>query len=91
MIPPKLRLDQWVLGSPADEGLDGKVHVVEFWATWCGPCRSSMPHISELQQRHGDDVTFIGVTREDVATVNRFLDKESPIWPIVRSGQVSSG
>ena len=37
-----------------------------------------MPHISELQQHHGDSVTFIGVTREDVATVNKFLDTESP-------------
>ncbi len=75
---PELHLDQWVLGSPADEGFNGKVHVVEFWATWCGPCRTSMPHISELQQHHGDSVTFIGVTREDVATVNKFLDTESP-------------
>ena len=29
----------------------GRCYVVEFWATWCGPCRSSMPHISQLQDR----------------------------------------
>ena len=75
---PKLQLDQFVLGSPLNESLEGKVHVVEFWATWCGPCRRSMPHISELQQYHRDEVTFIGVTREDTATVSEFLEDESP-------------
>jgi hypothetical protein len=35
--------------------------VVEFWATWCGPCRATIPHLTELQKKH-KDVTFIGVS-----------------------------
>jgi hypothetical protein len=35
--------------------------VVEFWATWCGPCRTSIPHLTDLQKKH-PDVTFIGVS-----------------------------
>lgn len=54
-----------------------KVYVLEFWATWCGPCVASMPHMSELQEKYADyDVTFIGVSDEPLATVVSFLFKE---------------
>ena len=65
-------------GAPVSAPLTGKVHVVEFWATWCGPCRVGMPHISELQTHYGDDVVFMGITREDEATVNKFLASTAP-------------
>ncbi len=74
---PALQLDQWVVGKPVDQALSDGVYVVEFWATWCGPCRVGMPHISELQQHYGDEVTFVGVTREDVETVEEFLAGEA--------------
>ena len=54
----------------------GKVYVVEFWATWCGPCIASMPHIAELQEQHSDTVQVVSITREDVETVNQFLKRE---------------
>ncbi len=75
---PGLHIAKWVKGDPIDEPLKGKVHVVEFWATWCGPCRVGMPHISTLQSEYGDEVAFIGVTREDEAKVSTFLEAESP-------------
>nr|WP_161501606.1 TlpA disulfide reductase family protein [Rhodopirellula sp. SM50] len=70
---PGLEIAKWVRGEPVEDPLRDRVHVVEFWATWCGPCRAGMPHISELQSEFADDVTFIGVTREDEATVEGFL------------------
>ena len=58
---------------------EGRVTVMEFWATWCGPCRAGMPHISELQQKHADrGLTIIGVTREKPEVVREFLAK--PEW-----------
>jgi thiol-disulfide isomerase/thioredoxin len=40
---------------------DGKVYVMEFWATWCGPCKSGMPHVTELQKKYADQgVEIIG-------------------------------
>jgi thiol-disulfide isomerase/thioredoxin len=48
-------------GEPVTGFEKGTVYVVEFWATWCGPCISSMPHLSELQKEYKDKgVTIIG-------------------------------
>ncbi|WP_197167813.1 TlpA disulfide reductase family protein [Neorhodopirellula pilleata] len=71
---PGLHVATWVKGEPVDQTLTGKVHVVEFWATWCGPCRVGMPHISSLQQEYGDEVAFVGVTRETQEKVATFLE-----------------
>ncbi|QEG01897.1 Thiol-disulfide oxidoreductase ResA [Stieleria maiorica] len=70
---PGLEIAKWIRGEPVQGPLRDRVHVVEFWATWCGPCRRGMPHISELQSELADEVTFIGVTNEDEATVEGFL------------------
>lgn len=74
---PALNLVDWFNGEPASGGFEGKVHVVEFWATWCGPCRVSMPHLSELQESYGDQVTVIGITDEDPSMVEAFLASEA--------------
>ena len=72
---------QWLHGPAAEpaEG-DGKtIYVVEFWATWCGPCRTTIPHLNRLHEKLKDrGVAFIGVTMEDEATVQSFL-KDVPI------------
>ncbi|WP_182865922.1 redoxin domain-containing protein [Rhodopirellula sp. JC639] len=80
---PGLKIANWIRGEPVQAPLRDRVHVVEFWATWCGPCRSGMPHISELQNEFADEVTFIGVTDEDEATVAGFLGQtamEDKTW-----------
>jgi thiol-disulfide isomerase/thioredoxin len=63
---PPLSVEKWVKGSPVKEFEKGKIYVVEFWATWCGPCIASMPHLSDIQKEYGDKgVTVIGVTSVD--------------------------
>ncbi|MCG8449473.1 MAG: redoxin family protein [Pirellulales bacterium] len=74
---PSLQIAEWVKGKPVESFRPGKVYVVEFWATWCGPCINSMPHISKLQEVYGEEVTFIGVTRESAEVVRTFLDKKA--------------
>lgn len=58
---PSLDLAHFVKGDSVDGFEDGTVYVVEFWATWCGPCIAAFPHISELQKHYGDKVQVIGV------------------------------
>ena len=72
---PAISIDHWVKGDAIDGFEDGQVYVMEFWATWCGPCVSSMPHLSGLQDKYGDDVKIIGVSSEkELETVTNFLD-----------------
>jgi thiol-disulfide isomerase/thioredoxin len=63
---PALSVDKWVKGDSITGFEKGRVYVVEFWATWCGPCIRSMPHLSELQKEFKDKgLTVIGVTSQD--------------------------
>lgn len=73
MPAPALSIDQWIKGGPASIAPGDKVYVVEFWATWCGWCVKSIPHLTELQKKYKDKVVFIGVSDEDADTVRQFV------------------
>jgi thiol-disulfide isomerase/thioredoxin len=73
---PPIDIAHWLKGKQVAAFEPGKVYVMEFWATWCGPCRASMPHISEMQTKYADyGVTVIGVSDEPLPTVVEFLCK----------------
>ncbi len=71
---PPLKVSRFLKGEPITQFEPGKIYVVEFWATWCGPCVAAMPHVSQLQKQH-PDVTFIGVNvwEEEDAAAAEFL------------------
>lgn len=80
---PSLDIEHWVQDGngffkPVKDFEDGKVYVVEFWATWCGPCVASMPHLAELQNKYrGRGVQIISVSDEDLEEVNGLLEREN--------------
>ncbi|MBW7904026.1 MAG: redoxin family protein [Phycisphaerae bacterium] len=73
---PALQISEWVKHGPVDVTAKDKVYVVEFWATWCGPCVRNIPHLTELQKKHKDKVVFVGVTREKPDVVKPFVEKQ---------------
>src|SRR5580765_2092376 len=68
---PALKVAKWVKGKPVtlSEGKDKQIYVIEFWATWCPPCRQSIPHLTKIA-RHFDksNVTIIGVSIDSEKT-----------------------
>lgn len=74
---PSLSVKTWYKGNAVTEFEKDKTYVVEFWATWCGPCIQSIPHITELAKKNSD-VTFIGVSiweDDKDSNVKNFIDK----------------
>ena len=72
---PGLDIDTWIKGEKTSIE-PGKVYVVEFWATWCGPCRKSIPHLTELQEQYGDQgLVIIGISDELEGVVRPFVDR----------------
>ena len=59
---PALSINKWVKGNTVVGFEPGKVYVVEFWATWCAPCRRAIPHLTDLQKDLGPKgVTIVGI------------------------------
>ncbi len=70
----------------------GKTVVLNFWATWCGPCRLEMPDFEALQ-RERSDVIFIGINmRENEPQVRKFASEVGATFPLVldRTGDIAA-
>lgn len=74
---PQLKIGKWVQGEPVKGFEAGKAYVVEFWATWCPPCRATIPHLNELHQKLKDKgLVVIGQDLgEEEKTVSQFVEK----------------
>ena len=74
---PGLKLAKFVKGDAVTAPLKDDVTVVEFWATWCGPCVKAIPELAELHRELGSEgVSVVGVTDERAEVVQRFLSRQ---------------
>jgi len=90
---PEIDSKQWIGGSATPlSALAGKVVLVDFWATWCPPCRMEMPSMEHLHRRlQGTDFAMLAVSEDDESDVVRsFVDEMQLTFPIVLdpAGQV---
>ena len=82
---PKLNVAHWIQNGggkfkKVTTFESGKVYVVEFWATTCGPCVQSMPHLAELQTKFADKgLQIISISSEPLDEVKQFLKKQIPL------------
>jgi thiol-disulfide isomerase/thioredoxin len=69
----------------SNTSLHGKVLIVNFWATWCPPCRAEIPDLIALQEKYRDQVQIIGISEDEapVETVKRFVADHKMNYPVV--------
>jgi thiol-disulfide isomerase/thioredoxin len=61
----------------------GKIVVLNFWATWCEPCREEMPELSQLHEAYKNkNLVVLGVAIDDVATIDEFLKETKVSYPL---------
>lgn len=72
-----------------DRDLKGKILIVDFWATWCQPCRKSMPDLEEIYNKYKGDVLVIGFSKDDnPKVVEDFIRNEIKVsYPIGMSNR----
>ena len=71
----QIYVNNWVI-KPSDEQKEKPLVYVDFWATWCAPCISSMPHTAGLENRFGKDVLFIYISDEPETKIRSFLERK---------------
>lgn len=68
-------------------GLRGKVVLLDFWASWCGPCRRELPSIEKMFESYkGSDVVILSVNDEETGTARGFAKKNNLTFPVLMDG-----
>lgn len=93
---PKINITDWIKNEPTDKNLSNKYIILEFWATWCGPCIAAVPHMNELQEKfNSENIYYISITDESVEKVRRSLKrvdfKSMVVTDLTKQTQINFG
>jgi len=90
---PALDVTGWVNGQVKPEDMKGKVVVVDFYATWCGPCMAAIPHNNELLKEYKDKgLVIVGVctSKQGQENMDQTVKTKNIKYPTVRDPQLKS-
>jgi len=86
---PELIVEKWLTEKPSTEG---KFVLIDFWATWCPPCRKAVGELNEFARKHKDKLVVIGISDEDPDKVAAFaspkLEYFSAVDPQARTKKI---
>ena len=82
---PEFRLEKVDGGQLAYADLRGKVVLIDFWDTWCPPCRAALPHLQELSEQYAGRAEVVGIAlgRDGKAKVAAFIQQQGLTFPMV--------
>ncbi|MEI9864521.1 MAG: TlpA disulfide reductase family protein [Limisphaerales bacterium] len=71
--PPPFAVEKWLTPAP---DIKGKFTLIDYWATWCGPCRRSIPELNALAIKYKSQLVVIGISDETEAAVRKMTDPQ---------------
>lgn len=70
---PELVVEKWISEKP---NVEGKFVLIDFWATWCGPCRKAIPKMNEFKNKFSENLVVIGISKESENKIRGFKNPE---------------
>jgi len=70
---PELIVEEWISNKPKTKG---KFILIDFWATWCGPCRMTIPQLNDVQQKFSGKLVVIGISDEPFQTIKNLSEPQ---------------
>jgi cytochrome c biogenesis protein CcmG, thiol:disulfide interchange protein DsbE len=68
---PAITVQKWISAEPNRKG---KFVLIDFWATWCPPCRQTVPELNRFHQKFGDKLVVMGISNEKEEVVRKFTE-----------------